>query len=369
MAEVFCMIKEPNWLAEIRNKAQEEFLRLPFPQEREEEWRYSNIGKIKIDFKSGDSEVMIDGDDEGIVFTDMISATRTHTDMVKKHLGKALKINDKFSAFHYANIANGIFVFVPDNKTARLSSKITGGGHTIIITGKNSKLEYIEEYTGSGFMTDVVEIFVGENSKVSFASVQNCDSDAIIFSFKEAILDRNSIANFAFGSFGSAFHRVKSNTTLAGEGASSETLCMFRGNKKQYTDFTVNSHHLVPHTNNNILSKGTVMDEASSIFRGLIRIEKGAQQTDSYLADHTLILSETAKSDSIPSLQIEANDVKASHGATVGQIDEEQLFYLMCRGLSREEAEQIIVDGFFEPIIDKINDKIFQEKFRTSVIR
>ena len=114
MAEVFCMIKEPNWLAEIRNKAQEEFLRLPFPQEREEEWRYSNIGKIKIDFKSGDSEVMIDGDDEGIVFTDMISATRTHTDMVKKHLGKALKINDKFSAFHFSHLFLFLIIKQPD---------------------------------------------------------------------------------------------------------------------------------------------------------------------------------------------------------------------------------------------------------------
>ena len=366
MAEVFSMIKEPDWLTEIRSKAQKEFLRLPFPQEREEEWRYTNLPKIKLE--SGDSEVMMDGDDKGIIFTDMISAIRTHTDMIKKHLGTALKINDKFSAFHYANLANGIFVAVPDNKTAYLSSRITGGGHTIIITGKNSRLEYMEEYTGSGFMTDVVEIFAGENSKINFASVQNCDSNAIVFSFKEAILERNSTANFAFGSFGSAFHRVKANTTLAGEGATSEALCMFRGNKKQHTDFTVNSYHLVPHTNNNILSKGVVTDEASAVFRGLIRIEKGAQQTDSYLADHTLILSETAKSDSIPSLQIEANDVKASHGATVGQIDEEQLFYFMSRGLSREDAEQIIVDGFFEPILDKISNKIFQEKFRTSVM-
>jgi len=361
------MIIEQEWLTNIRNKAQEEFLRLPFPQEREEEWRYTNLPKIN--FISGDSEIMMDGDDNGIIFTDLISATRTHTDLVKKHLGNAVKINDKFSAFHYANLANGVFIFVPDNKSARLSSRITGGGHTIIITGKNSKLEYLEEYTGGGFTTNAVEIFAGENSKINFASVQNCDSNAVVFSFKEAILERNSNANFAFGSFGGTFHRVKANTALAGEGATSETLCMFRGNKKQHTDFTVNSHHLVPHTKNNILSKGVVTDEANAVFRGLIRIEKGAQQTDSYLSGHTLILSETANSNSIPSLQIEANDVKASHGATVGQIDEEQLFYLMSRGLSREDAEHIIVDGFFEPILDKISNKIFQEKFRTSVIR
>jgi Fe-S cluster assembly protein SufD len=247
-------------------------------------------------------------------------------------------------------------------------AKITGGGHTVIIVGKNSRLDYIEEYSGSGFMTDAVEIFADENSIINFASIQKCDKDAVVFSFKEAELKGNSTVNIVLGSFGSAFHRVRSGTMLAGEGAASETLCAFKAKGKQHTDFTVNSQHIVPHTRNNVLAKGTAEDKATSVFRGLIRIEKEAQQTDSYLADHTLLLSDTALANSIPSLQIEANDVKASHGATVGQIDEEQLFYLTSRGLTREQAEKLVVEGFFEPLTDKIADQEYKEIFRNAVI-
>ena len=360
------MMSEPNWLNDIRKNAHQKFDQLQMPLEREEDWRYTDLKRHSIKFELGDSEVLMEGSASGVIFTDMINAMQNHGDVLKKYLGAAVKITDKFSAFHYTNIANGVFIFVPDNKTARFSSKIMGGGHTIIVTGKNSKLDYIEEYHGSGLMTDAVEIFAGENSVINFASVQNCNKDATIFSFKEAILERNAVMNQIFGAFGSGFHRLMSGTTLGGEGASAETLCAFKGRDKEHIDFTVNSHHIVPHTRNNILAKGTVTDRATSVFRGLIKIEKEAQQTDSYLADHTLILSDNALANSIPSLQIEANDVKASHGATVGQIDEEQLFYLMSRGLSREHAEELIVNGFFEPLINKISDEDFRAKFRTS---
>lgn len=363
------IVQEPDWLISLRNEAQAKYVQLPVPQEREEEWRYTDLKKVSLNFRAGDSEIAMDSSNlsEGIIFTDLIGAIQTHPELIRKHLSSAVKITDKFSAFHYANLANGVFVFVPDGKSARLSSRMLGGGHTIIIAGKNSRLDYIEEYTGSGFMTDAVEIFADESSSINFASVQRCKKDAVVFSFKETVMKKDANVNIIVGAFGAAFHRVKSKTTLVGEGASSETLCAFKGAGKQHTDFTINAHHLVPHTRNNVLAKGTVIDEATSVFRGLIRIEKAAQQTDSYLADHTLLLSDTALANSIPSLQIEANDVKASHGATVGQIDEEQIFYLTSRGMSREQAENLIVEGFFEPLIVKIPDKEFQEIFRKAI--
>lgn len=360
------IMQEPNWLNELRSNAQKKFLEFPIPQEREEDWRYTDLRQFGIDFKSGDSEVAMDGNADGIIFTDLISAVRNHPEL-KDYLEKAIKMNDKFSAFHYANISNGIFIKIPDNKTARLSSRITGGGHTVIIVGKNSRLDYIEEYNGNGFMTDAVEIFADENSIVNIASIQKCGGDAKIFSFKEAVLSRDATVNMIFGSFGGLLHRLVSGTFLNGEGANSEVLCGFKASGSQHVDFTINSHHAVPHTRNNIFAKGTVTDKSTSVFRGLIKIDKDAQQTDSYLADHTLILSPEALANSIPSLQIDANDVKASHGATVGQIDEEQLFYLMARGLSREQSEYLIVNGFFEPLIDKIADNEYKEIFRAAV--
>jgi len=363
------MMQEPDWLEELRKNAQQKFLQLLLPQEREEEWRYTDLRQFGIDFKPPeDSEIAMDDSAEGVIFTDLLSGIRSHAGIIRKYLGTAVKMTDKFSAFHYANITNGVFIYLPDNKTARLSSKITGGGHTVIIVGKNSRLDYMEEYSGNGFMTDAIEIFANENSTVNIASVQRCGKDAKVFSFKEAVLKKDSTVNLIFGSFGASFHRLKSGTFLGGEGANSEVLCGFRGKDKQHIDFTVNCHHAVPHTRNNIFAKGTVTDSSTSVFRGLIKVEKDAQGTDSYLSDHTLMLSDNALANSIPSLQIEANDVKASHGATVGQIDEEQLFYLMARGLSRKQSEHLIVSGFFEQLIDKIADPEYREIFRTAVM-
>ena len=361
------LMKEPEWMNTIRANAQTKFLQMPMPQERDEEWRYTDLRQYKMNIAPGDSDILMDGKADKVIFTDLMDAVRNHGDVIRKHLSLAVKINDKFSAFHFANLANGILVVVPDNKTARLSAKMANGGHTII-TGENSRLDYIEEHAGSGFITEATEIFAGENSTINFASLQNCARDATVFSFKQAIMAKNSNLNAVLGSFGSHFHRLVDGVTLAGEGASAETLCAFKGRGAQHSDFTINAYHLVPHTRNNILSKGTVTDKATSVFRGLIKIEKAAQQTDSYLADHTLLLSNEALANSIPSLQIDANDVKASHGATVGQIDEEQLFYLMSRGLSHSEAEHLIVNGFFEPLMDKIQDKEFREKFRSVLV-
>ncbi len=360
------MLQE-DFFADKRKEALEKFSLLPVPQEREEEWRYTDMKKFRINFQPEDSEIALDGDENGIIFIDLMNAARNHPGILKKYFGAAVKINDKFSAFHYANLANGILVVIPDDKKARLSSRLAGGGHTIIITGRNSQLDYHEEYQGSGFMTDVVEVFAGEDSTINLASLQNCDDSAIVFSFKEFALQRGSKINTIFGSFGSAFHRLKSNTLLEGEGASSEILCAYKGRNRQHIDFTVNAHHTVPHTYNNVLAKGALSDKSTAVFRGLIKIDKTAQQTDSYLADHTLLLSDDALANSIPSLQIDANDVKASHGATIGQIDEEQLFYLMSRGLAREEAKHLVVTGFFEPLINRIADKTFQEQFRRAI--
>ncbi len=360
------MLQE-DFFAEKRKEALEKFTHMPIPEEREEEWRYTDLKKFRLDFHAEDSEIALDGEENGIIFTDLMTAARNHPDVLKKYFGTSVKITDKFSAFHYANLANGILVVIPDGKSARLSSRISGGGHTIIVTGRNSQLDYQEEHIGNGFITDAVEIFVGEDSTINFASLQTCESDAVVFSFKEFNMKRGSRINIIYGSFGSAFHRLKSNTSLEGEGASSEVLCAYKSRKTQHIDFSVNAHHMVPHTHNNVLAKGTLADRSTAVFRGLIKIDKAAQQTDSYLADHTLLLSDGALANSIPALQIDANDVKASHGATIGQIDEEQLFYLMSRGLTREEAEHMVVTGFFEPLIDKIIDKTFQKRFRKAI--
>ncbi len=331
-------------LEEIRETSMKRFLEMPVPREREEDWRYTEVGDIKMD--AGDSEIEISDAPEGVIFTDLLTAMQKHTGMLKA----SMKINiiDKFSAFHYANLVNGIFVHVPEGKKAKLSSRITGSAHTVIVVDKDAELEYEEEYTGEGIITTGVEIIAGQNSKINFVSLQHANARS--FSFKHARLEKDSKIDWTLVTNGSPFNRTRADIDLVGEGSGCETKCAFRGKDNEHVDFLVVPNHIAPGTYSNVLAKGILDDNSTSVFRGLIKISKNAAKTDSYLSTHSLILSENAKSNSVPSLIIDTNDVKAGHGATTGQIDEEQLFYLKARGLSEDQAKQLIVSGYLEEI-------------------
>ena len=157
------------------------------------------------------------------------------------------------------------------------------------------------------------------------------------------------------------------DTYFAGKGSNCSNIGVFLGKNDEHTDITTNAHHLEENTTNDIMMNGILKDKSSSVYRGLILIDKIAQKTNSYLSNHILKLGDKTLANSIPSLKIDANDVKASHGATVGQINEEHLFYIMARGLSREQAEFLIIEGFFEPIIQKIPNEEIRDKIRGMV--
>ena len=348
----------------IRADALQKSMELPMPQEREESWRYTELSDYKIDENDiQDSEVLLDGKANGVIFTDLLSAVMEHPDMIRKHMGKAVEIKDRFAAIHYANISNGILVFVPDGLTANLSSKISGSAHSIIITGRGSRLNYTEEYIGGGFATDATEIFTGEDSVVNFLSIQRCEDTANRFSFHASKMQRNSTLNWTFASRGAAFHRSLIDNNFSAEDTKSDTLCAFRTTGKQHADFMVNMNHTVPQTSSNVIAKGVLDGSSTSVFRGMIKIAKEAQKTSSFLQDHALLISDKAIANNIPGLLIDANDVAAKHGATVGQLDEEQLFYLMSRGLTRNEAEQLIVNGFLGSLAVRIENTALREKF------
>ena len=182
-------------------------------------------------------------------------------------------------------------------------------------------------------------------------------------------MERNSAISWVSGCFGGKLNRLVIDTIFSGQGSQANNLGIFLGKGKEHIDFTTNMHHNTENTTNDVLVDGMLRDESSSVYRGLIKIPKEGQKTNSYLANHILKLGEKTLANSIPSLKIDANDVKASHGATVGQIDEEHLFYLMSRGLSRDEAERLIIEGFFEPVIQKIPLEELRERIRGMVRR
>jgi len=376
MRGMVMVVSPKNWLEGFKQNARKAYDGLQFPTIKDEDWRYinynflKNLQQVSLDGKAAVS-FKLDTKSTGVVAAKLDESGKAE-EGIEEHLGKViLATEDKFVAAHYANISDGLFLFLPKNSSANITVNVSGKNssvHNVIVLEEGAKLNYFENYSdSSGFLVDGTEIFAAENSSVNFFSFQNLPDDVFHLSYKKASLKRYAACNWTFGCFGGKFSRWKVETDFDGEGSQSENIGIFFGSKDRHFDISAVARHNVPHTTNNILARGVMKDSSTSVYRGLIRIEKHAQKSDSYLADHTLLLSKKAFANSIPSLQIEANDVRATHGATVGQIDRDQLFYLAARGLDEKEAEDLIVKGFFEAAMQKVPNEEMKKKFESAI--
>ena len=217
----------------------------------------------------------------------------------------------------------------------------------------------IEEYASaspalSGYSNAAVEIFVEDGAKVEYVSVQNLSQSTWHFASHHATVGRDAELDWVAGGFGSGGGKVWIQNDLAGQGATSRVTGAYFADNVQRLDYDTFQEHIAPNTTSDFAFKGVLRDTASAVWRGMIRVEKDAQKTNAYQENRNLLLSKTAHADSIPGLEILANDVRCTHGATLSQVDREQLFYAMARGLSRQEAERLIVRGFFQDVLDRI---------------
>ena len=378
---------ESKFAIEKKEEALHKFSSIPMPREKGEEWRYTQIEKLKLEnFDLNDAKTKIfatelSGDlvEKGVILTDISTALERYP-IAQKYFFKSTSIDkDKFVALSAAHFTNGIFLYVPKNieLDEPIRAKFDFDGetsvlHNLIIAEPNSKVDFIEEYGNKETSEEqlnacITEVFANDNSKINFYHTNNWTKNAYNFTNIVGDLQRDSSVNWISGCFGGKMNRLRLDTNFNGQGAQCNNLGIFLGKGKEHIDFTTNMYHNVENTTNDVLVDGILKDESTSVYRGLIKIEKQAQKTNSYLANHILKLGDKTLANSIPSLKIEANDVKASHGATVGQINEEHLFYLMARGLPRQEAEILIVEGFFEPVIQKIPLEELREKIREMV--
>ena len=371
---------------EKKKLALDTFKSIQMPKEKDEDWRYTQIDKLKLEnFEPFESNGRIsaalseDLAEKGVILTDVNTALEKYQ-IARDYYFRNAKIGkDKFVALNAAYFDNGIFLYVPKNieigEPIKINFNFDGKCsilHNIIVVESNSKLDFIEEYSNKELEEEqlnecITEVFANQDSKINFYHLDNWTKNVYNFTDIAGNLERNASINWISGCFGGKLNRLGIDTNFNGQGSTCSNLGVFLGRGKEHIDFTTNMYHNAENTTNNVLVDGILKDESSSVYRGLIKIEKQAQKTNSYLANHILKLGEKTLANSIPSLKIDANDVKASHGATVGQIDEEHLFYLMARGLSRAEAEKLIVEGFFEPIIQKIPLEELREKIRKMV--
>jgi FeS assembly protein SufB len=322
---------------------------------------------------------------QGVILTDLDSAVRDYPELVQQYfMTTCVPVNtSKYTALHAAFWSGGIFLYIPrgveieDPILAQIwidSPASATFAHTLIIADEQSSVRFVEEHNSAfageqpSLLDDVVEVYVKNAAHVEFSNMQDLGLNVWNITNKNAVHEKDGSTTWVLADLGSKVMLSDIGVGLAGNGSAGELVGVFFTDHDQRYSINTLSDHASTATNAETLVKGVLSGESRVEFIGMIRVRPKAQQTASFLSDHTLLLSDKCRAESIPSLEIGANQVSASHGATTGKIDEEQLFYLMVRGIAREEAERIIVQGFFEPVLQRIPLENLRTRLRRSIV-
>ncbi|MDO8754155.1 MAG: Fe-S cluster assembly protein SufD [Anaerolineales bacterium] len=338
----------------------------------------------QITLLPGGSQIQLDASlaRQGVVFTDFRTAQKDHADLLAKLIGQIVKPDDgKFAALASALAQNGVLLYVPKNVQVEypLHSVLWGPGgelahfsHLIVFVDNGASVTYVHEAaspneTGHALHAGVVELHVGENANLRFVELQSWGRHVWNFSHERARVERGGNLDWIFGAIGSRLTKNFSDLDLAGEGAQGRMSGFYFTDGVQHLDHDTQQNHLAPHTTSDLLFKGALKGKSRSVWQGMIYVAPGAQKTDGYQANRNLVLDDQARADSIPGLEILADDVRCTHGATVGKLEQEPLFYLKSRGIPQREAEQLVVEGFFDPIMQRIPFEGVRERFQQAI--
>jgi len=403
-------------VASYRTLAWNAFKRLTLPVTTEEAWRRTDIHNLPVDkFKfagdgafndlpsvredllkplTGDQHggqiiimpggVKVDLNEKlankGVIFTDLKTAEQKHPDLLARMLGKTVNVEEgKFSALAGAFAQNGVVLYVPKGVTVEepLHSVLWGPGadiahvsHILVLVDEGASVTYVHESASPDDMATnsmhagIVEIQVLQDATMKFVELQSWGRHVWNFSHERARVERGGNLDWIFGAIGSRLTKNFSELDLAGEGAQGRMSGFYFTDGNQHLDHDTQQNHLAPHTTSDLLFKGALKGKSRSVWQGMIYVAPGAQKTDGYQANRNLVLSDGARADSIPGLEILADDVRCTHGATVGKLEQEPIFYLKSRGIPQAEAEKIVVEGFFDPIFQRIPFEGVRERFQ-----
>ncbi|RMH21116.1 MAG: Fe-S cluster assembly protein SufD [Gemmatimonadetes bacterium] len=408
--------QEPTWLAERRAHAWDVYERTPLPSTKLEEWRYTDVRRL-LDLdaltpaprpEAGTGEALLEGLDglpaglravmaedreaaghvaivdgcvrhvdlsdelarQGIVLTSLARAVQLHPELLEEHLAThAVPPEEgKFQALNAALWADGVFLYVPAGASldlpVRVSRWLSGGGlavfsRTLIVAEAGARVSFVDEIVSDdldaqSLESSVVEVIARDGAQVQYVSLQRLGHRAFYQAAQRTLAGRDATLDTLNVSLGASVARVDLNARLLGPGANSDMLGLYFGDGDQHFDHNTSQDHEAPNAHSDLLYKGALDGHAHAVFRGIIRVHEGAQGTDAYQTNRNLILSEHARADSLPNLEIEADDVRCSHGATVGQLDQETLFYLMSRGIPQQPAERLVVMGFLGEVLSRL---------------
>lgn len=396
--------REPAWLTLFRKDAWDAFQEMPLPTRSQEEWRRTDLRLFRLDAFSLPSpaegeprETKVAGlleqnvelagrtvsldsrpiaaqldpqwRDHGVYFGSLDAALAQLPELLKSHFLDPIADPraDKFAALQAACWSGGTLLYVPRGvvidqplySLSALSPNATDCGRTLVVLDEGAEATLLSETASldpaaAGLHCGAIELRVGPGARLRYVNLQNWGAGVWHFAHQRAVVDRDARLQWTIGALGSRLAKVNQHVALVGRRADAQVNGVMFTEGKQHLSYHTLQHHQAAECKSDLLYKGALQDKSHVVWRGMIRVDRDAQKTDGYQRNDNLILSDSVRVDSIPGLEILADDVKCTHGATSGRVDDEQVFYALSRGLTRKEAVRMIVAGFFQQVFDRI---------------
>lgn len=408
---------EPAWLVDLRRAAWENFEKMSWPDRGQEEWMRSDLRPFKLNryslpnaaagaaggsvpqwlsaglelaghIETLDSVVTSSRLDDqwrakGVVFGDLSQLAAEHEAKVRPALFSVVDpTQDRFAALHAATWSGGQLFYVPRGVCVSQPVHVVNGmsdggsdlGHTLIVLEEGAEATFLHEAdsvapTSGGFHCGSVEIILRPGAHLRYVNLQDWGHGVWHFAHQRATLDRDASIQWTIAAMGGRFAQVSQQVALVGKGAHSQVNGVMFTQDSQHLTYNTLQHHVAPQCRSDFLYKAALQDQSRTVWRGMIEVDAGAQKTDGYQRNDNLLLSHEARADSIPGLEILADDVRCTHGSTSGKVDEELIFYARSRGFTRKEAVRMIVTGFFQQIFDRISIESVREALGQAIAR
>lgn len=400
---------EPGWLSDLRTSAFNTFSSLEMPSSRDEEWMRTDIRLFKLDRFSLQPEATaetpsirallaegvelgghgislnsqsIDGNlsekwtSQGVLFGSLDRLVSEHGDLLKPYFERQLVQvdKDKFSSLNAACWSGGTLLYVPkgvriDEPLHSLSVMTDGGidfSKTLVILEEGAEATFMAESASAspedgGLHCGSIELIVEKGARLRYVNLQNWGSNVWHFAHQMGHVASGANLQWTIGALGSRLAKVNQHVALTGQDAEAQVNGVMFTQGKQHLCYNTHQHHKAAYCQSDLLYKAALQDKSRTVWRGMIKVDEGAQRTNAYQRNDNLMLTTTARADSIPGLEIEADDVRCTHGSTSGRVDDQQLFYAMTRGYTRQEAVRMIVTGFFQQVFDRITIESVRE--------
>jgi len=411
--------QDPQWLRDLRETSWGVYESLPMPTTQDEAWRRTGYQSIRwheaeklippngaslatvpayrleplvgegeggrlvfVDSKLVDYTFSEDVKAQGVIFTDLVSASKTHESLIREYLmtKAVLPTDGKFAALHGALWDYGAVLIVPRNKAIEVPFHIViynthsgaNFGHVLIVLEENAQATVQVEYASSDTAEQatyigVTELLVGDGANLKYVALQDWNRNTFEFSHQRARVGRDANLDWIVGTMGSKLTKAQLEIDIDGIGSTARMSGFFFADKDQHFDLDTQQNHNAPRTVSDLLFKGAGKDESRTVWQGMIKSLPDMQKIDGYQVCRNLMLSDSTRMDAIPGLEIEADDVKCSHAATFGTLEEHILFYLMSRGIPRQQAQLMVIDGFFDELLQRVPFERVRERLKEAI--